>query len=135
MNLNAIGTVLVDTDVVVDPARLSMLATALGTASAAETALRVPFFGPTAAGQDSVVKPLGMDLRRALQGGQSYEWHRAFVSGETIRLTVLVEDIIDKGTMHLATVLSEYRDSGGKLVQCQRTVFVERRGSAQGENG
>lgn len=135
MNLNAIGAVLVDTEVVVDPARLALLAKALGTDSAAETALRVPFFGPTAAGQDSVVKPLGMDLRRALQGGQSYEWHRAFVPGETIRLTVRVEDIIDKGTMHLATVLSEYRGIDGKLVQCQRTVFVERRGTAQGENG
>jgi hypothetical protein len=135
MNQNTLGAVLVDTEVVVDPARLALLASALGTDTARETALRVPFFGPTAAGQDSIVKPLGMDLRRALQGGQSYEWHRAFVPGETIRLTVSIEDIIDKGTMHLATVLSEYRGIDGELVQRQRTIFIERREATAGAAG
>lgn len=126
MNLDSKGTVLVDTELLVDPDRLSKLAKALGTESAAETALKVPFFGPTAAGQDSVVAPLGMDLHRALQGGQSYEWHRSFIPGETVAVTVSVEDLIDKGTLQLATVLSEYRAADGELIQRQRTVFVER---------
>ena len=91
MNLNIRGTVLVETELVVEPARVEQLAKALGTNSGAETALRVPFFGPTAAGQDSVVGPLEMDLRRALQGGQSYEWHRAFVPGETVKVTISVQ--------------------------------------------
>ncbi len=126
MNLETKGQILVDTDLVVDEDRLSLLAAAIGTDTAKETARRVAFFGPTAAGQDTVVGPLEMDLSRALQGGQSYEWHRSFVPGETIHLTVSVEDIIDKGTLELATVLSEFRDSDGELVQRQRTTFVER---------
>jgi hypothetical protein len=126
MNIEIKGKVLVDAELVVETERLAQLADAIGTKSASETAMLVPFFGPTAAGQDSVVGPLEMSLQRGLQGGQSYEWHRAFVPGETVRVTVVVEDILDKGTMHLATVLSEYRGVGGELIQRQRTVFVER---------
>ena len=91
-----------------------------------DTALLAPFFGPTAAGQDSVVGPLQMDLSRALQGGQSYEWHRPFRVGETVRLTVTIEDILDKTTLHLATVLAEFRGVDGELIQRQRTTFIER---------
>ncbi|MGF1597126.1 MAG: MaoC family dehydratase N-terminal domain-containing protein [Acidimicrobiales bacterium] len=126
MNLDTKGQVLVETELVVEPALLALLADAIGTETAAQTAAMVPFFGPTAAGQDSVVAPLDMDLRRVLQGGQSYEWHRAFVPGETVKLTVSVEDIIDKTSLQLATVLSEYRGADGELIQRQRTVFVER---------
>jgi hypothetical protein len=67
-----------------------------------------------------------MDLTRALQGGQSYEWHRAFVPGETVRFVVVLEDILDKGTLHLATVRAEFHGADGELIQRQRTVFVER---------
>ncbi|MEM7095847.1 MAG: MaoC family dehydratase N-terminal domain-containing protein [Actinomycetota bacterium] len=126
MDLASKGQVLVDTTVVVDPAKLELLTDAIGTDTAATTARFVPFFGPTVAGQDSVVGPLEMSLQRGLQGGQSYEWHRAFEPGETVQVTISVEDILDKGTMHLATVLSEYRDTEGDLIQRQRTVFVER---------
>lgn len=132
MNLDSKGQVLVDTELVVDPDRLALLADAIGTKTAAQTALLVPFFGPTAAGQDSVVAPLDMDLRRALQGGQSYEWHRAFVPDERVRVTISVEDIIDKGPLQLATVLSEYRANDGELIQRQRTVFVERSEAVEG---
>lgn len=131
MNLDTKGQVLVETELVVDPERLALLADAIGTETAGQTAAMVPFFGPTAAGQDSVVAPLDMDLRRALQGGQSYEWHRAFVPGETVKLTVTVEDIIDKTSIQLATVLSEYRGADGELIQRQRTVFVERAETAE----
>lgn len=126
MKLDLLGETLVDTELVVDPARLDQLAAAIGTDTAAETARRVAFFGPTAGGEDSVIGPLEMDLTRALQGGQSYEWHRAFVPGETVRFVVVLEDIIDKGSLHLATVRSEYYGADGALIQRQRTVFIER---------
>ena len=132
MNLDTKGTVLVETELVVDPERLALLADAIGTDTASQTAAMVAFFGPTAAGQDSVVAPLDMDLRRALQGGQSYEWHRAFVPGETVTVTVSVANIIDKATLQLATVLSEYRAADGELIQRQRTVFVERAEHVEG---
>lgn len=126
MNLNMLGQVVVDTDLVVDGARIEQLARAIATPTAMDTALLAPFFGPTAAGQDSVVGPLQMDLSRALQGGQSYEWHRPFRVGETVRLTVTIEDILDKTTLHLATVLAEFRGVDGELIQRQRTTFIER---------
>lgn len=126
MNLSTLGEVVVDTELVVDEQSVRLLADAIGTPTAMETALRVPFFGPTAGGQDSVVGPLNMDLRRALQGGQSYEWHRPFELGETVRCIVTIEDILDKGAMHLATVLAEFRDRDGELIQRQRTTFIER---------
>lgn len=126
MNLDTLGTVIVDTELVVDEARVQQLVKAIGTPTALETALRTPFFGPTAAGQYSVVGPLEMDLSRALQGGQSYEWHRPFRIGETVRLTVTIEDILDKTTLHLATVLAEFRGLDGELIQRQRTSFIER---------
>lgn len=129
MNLDTLGKVVVDTELIVDEDDVRRLADAIGTPNAMHTALRVPFFGPTAAGQDSVVGPLDMDLRRALQGGQSYEWHRPFRTGERVRMTVSIEDILDKGTLHLATVLSEFRDADGAIIQRQRTTFIERAGS------
>lgn len=125
MNLDTLGKVIVETDLVVEPDSLQQLAEAIGTDTAAATAARVPFFGPTAAGQDSVVEPIDMDLSRTLQGGQAYEFHRAFTPGETVRLTVSVEDILDKGSFQLATVLSEFRGADGDLIQRQRTTFVE----------
>ncbi len=125
MKLETLGQVLVETELVVEPEKLDKLANAIGTETAADTAARVPFFGPTAAGQDSVVTPLDMDLSRALQGGQAYEWHRAFVPGERVIVRVSVEDILDKGAFQLATVLSEFRGRDGGLIQRQRTVFVE----------
>jgi hypothetical protein len=125
MNLDTLGKVIVETDLVVEPDQLEQLAAAIGTETGAATATMLPFFGPTAAGQDSVVGPIGMDLARTLQGGQAYEWHRAFSRGETVRLTVSVEDILDKGSFQLATVLSEFRGADGELIQRQRTTFVE----------
>lgn len=126
MNLDAKGRTVVDTELVVDPGKLELLERAIGTATAATTARLVPFFGPTAAGQDSVVEPLGLDLSRALQGGQAYEWHRPFEPGETIRFRVRIEDIFDRGDMQVATVVSEYEGVDGKLIQRQQTVFIER---------
>ena len=127
MNLDTLGQVLVDTEVVVEPDAVRQLAEAIGTPTAGETALRLPFFGPTAGGGDSVVGPIDLSLERGLAGGQSFEWHRSFRPGERVSVVVSVEDIIDKGTLHLATVLSEYRGADGELIQRQRTIFVERK--------
>ena len=126
MNLERLGTILVEDTLVVDEAKIRRLADAIGTATALQTALLVPFFGPTAAGQDSVVAALEMDLSKALQGGQSYEWHRPFKLGETVQLKVICEDLLVKGANHLAMVKSEYRAADGELIQRQRTTFLER---------
>lgn len=126
MNLEVKGDTVVDTTVVVEARNLHLLERALGTASAAETARLVPFFGPTAAGQDAVIGPLGLDLRRALHGGQSYEWHRPFLPGERVGLRVRIEDIAVREAVSIATVVSEYRSTDGELIQRQQTTFVER---------
>lgn len=126
MNLDVAGQKIVDTELVVDPEQLARLAAAIGTASAAETALLVPFFAATAAGQDSVIGPLGLDLSRGLQGGQAFEWHRPFRVGETVRLQVVVADLYEKNATQFATVLAEFRSADGELIQRQRTMFIER---------
>lgn len=126
MNRNVVGQKIVDTDVVVDPERLRRLSAAIGTDSASDTALLVPFFAATAAGQDSVIGPLGLDLSRGLQGGQAFEWHRPFRVGETVRLQVVVADLYEKNATQFATVLAEFRGADGELIQRQRTMFIER---------
>ncbi len=67
MNPHVAGQTIVDVDLVVDPASLEHLTAAVGSATAAQTAPLVPFFAATAAGQDSVVGPLELDLSRALR--------------------------------------------------------------------
>jgi len=126
MNVAVAGQKIVDTEVVVDPAKVVHLSEALGTDSAPDTALLIPFFAATAAGQDSVVGPLGLDLSRALQGGQAFEWHRPFRVGETVHLQVVVADLYEKRSTQVATVLAEFRGADGDLIQRQRILFIER---------
>lgn len=126
MNLAVAGRKIVDTELVVDPAKLAHLSTAIGTDSAQATALLVSFFAATAAGQDSVIGPLELDLSRALQGGQGFEWHRPFRVGETVHLEVVVADLYEKNSTQYATVIAEFRGADGELIQRQRTMFIER---------
>lgn len=126
MNRNVVGQKIVEVDLVVDPERLRRLSAAIGTDSASDTALLVPFFAATAAGGDSVIGPLGLDLSRGLQGGQAFEWHRPFRVGETVRLQVVVADLYEKNATQFATVLAEFRGADGELIQRQRTMFIER---------
>jgi acyl dehydratase len=126
LNLDMVGQKIVDTELVVDPERLRQLSGAIATGSASQTALLVPFFAATAAGQDSVIGPLGLDLSRGLQGGQAFEWHRPFRVGETVRLNVVVADLYEKNATQFATVLAEFRATDGELIQRQRTMFIER---------
>ena len=126
MNLAVAGQKIVDVDVMVDPAKLAHLCAALGTDSAAATALLVPFFAATAAGQDSVIGPLELDLGRTLQGGQAFEWHRPFRIGETVHLQIVIADLYEKNSTQFATVIAEFRGGDGELIQRQRTMFIER---------
>jgi acyl dehydratase len=126
MNLDVVGQKIVDTELVVDPTKLEHLTAALGTESATTTALLLPFFAATAAGESSVIGPLGLDLRRALQGGQAFEWHRPFREGETVRLQVVVADLFEKASSAFATLVAEFRSADGELIQRQQIVFIER---------
>jgi acyl dehydratase len=126
VNIDVKGRTVVDTELTVDPDRLRLLEEAIGTPTAAMTARLVPFFGPTAAGQDSVIEPLGIDLSKALQGGQAYEWHRPFEPGEKVRMRVRIEDVFDRGDMQIATVVAEYESIDGEPIQRQQTIFIER---------
>ncbi len=134
MNRETLGRVLVDTELTVDPENLAGLSAAIGSRTGGSTATLLPFFGPTLAGQDSVTGPLGLDLRRTLQGGQSYEWHRPFRPGETVRVIIDVEDIVEKQNLDLVTVRAVFRDSDGELIQRQRTVFVQRHDTVEEES-
>lgn len=126
MNRNVAGQKIVDAELVVDPARLEQLAAAVGTAGAARSALLMPFFAATAAGQSSVVGPIELDMTRALQGGLSFEWHRPFRPGETVRLQVEVLDVLEKPGSAVATLVGEFRAVDGELIQRQQVVFIER---------
>ncbi len=130
MNPQSKGRTVVDEWVTVDPAKLDTLEKAIGTSTAEQTALLVPFFGPTAGGERVVIDALGMDLSKALQGSQAYEWHRPFEKGERVHMTIKIEDLVNRGVMEIATVLAEFRDGGGRLVQRQRTLFIERHADA-----
>ena len=130
MDEGAKGRTLVETERHLDDTTLGGLERAVGTSTGMETATLVPFFGPTVAGERTVVDGLGLDLSKALLGGQSYEWVRPFTPGEKVTVKVVVEDIYQKGPMQFGIVVSEFRDDRGELVQRQRTTFIERGGGS-----
>lgn len=127
MRLDAKGTTLAEEEVVVRPDQLEDVELAIGTPTAGVTATLVPFFGPTAAGGESVVVDgLGMDLQRALLAGLEYEWTRPFVEEEPIRVRVHVQDVFEKGSNHFGIVVAEFHNEQGELVQRQTATFIER---------
>ena len=79
----------------------------------AQTATLVPFFGPSIQGEAFVRDRLDIDMSRALMAGIGYEWRRPFEVGETVDITLLVEDIYDKGGNTFAIVATEFRDAAG----------------------
>lgn len=129
MRPDAKGTVLYEGTKQVDAERVSKLAEALGTNSAPQTALLVPFFGPTVGGEDCVVDPdgLGLDLSHTLLGGVSYECARAFRPDESVHVRVHVENTFAKGANDFAVVASEFTGDDGDLIQRQTATFIERR--------
>ncbi len=126
MNPSSKGRTVVDVTREVTSAHLRDVASAIGTESATETARLVPWFGPTAEGEQRLLDVLELDLSRALLAGQSYTWTRPFQAGETVSLKVVIDDVYDKGSNTFGIVKTEIRDAGGDLVQEQRTTFIER---------
>jgi acyl dehydratase len=126
---DAEGSVLVESEEVISARRLDALSTTLGTASAAQTATLVPFFGPTVAGESTVVDGLGMDLSRTLLGGLGYRWVRPFVVGEHVRCRVIVEQVYERGSNTFAVVTTDFTDPSGALIQRQTATFIERAAS------
>lgn len=128
MRLDAKGTVLFDGEQDVSAEHLRNLCTAIGTETAHATATIAPFFGPTVGGETTVTNPagLGLDLSRALLGGVSYEWSRAFTPGENVRIRVVVDDVYTKGSNTFGVVAAEFTDAGGSRIHRQTATFIER---------
>lgn len=126
MKLDAAGATVHEGPMVVSEARTDQLAQALGTISGAHTATLVPFFGPTVAGETQFVDVLGLDLTRAMLGGLSYEWNRAFQPGETVEVKVFIDKVVDKGANRFGTVVAEFHGAEGALIQRQSSTFIER---------
>lgn len=126
MHEHAKGSLLCEVREVVSTARLRALARAIGTESGEQTATLISFFGPTVAGEGTVVDGLGLDLSRALLGGVAYEWTRPFRPEEEVQVRVTVEDVYSRGRNQFGIVVAEFRDSADELIQRQTTTFVER---------
>lgn len=126
MDLQAKGRIVHEADMRVEPMKLAELEAAIGTPTAAETASLVLWFGATVGGDEALVAALGMDLRRALLAGHRYDWVRPFVPGEIVHTRLVVEDVFEKGSNHLAVLLAEFFDDAQHLIQAQHTTFIER---------
>ena len=110
----------------VDPQKLHEVATALDSATAAETATLVPFFGVTVGGEERIVEALQLDLARSLMAGISYEWVRPFRAQESVVVEVSVEDFYEKSGMQFVVILIRFADESGETIQMQRATFVEK---------
>jgi hypothetical protein len=126
MDLGAKGQIVYEAELRVEPIKLAELQAAIGTATSASTASLVPWFGATIGGDERLVKALDMDLGRALLSGHRYEWKRAFRVGETIRASLAVADVYEKGNNQFAVLIAEFHDESGELIQTQQTTFIER---------
>jgi acyl dehydratase len=120
------GQTLFEVQRTIDEPKLGELATALDSATAAETATLVPFFGPTVPGEALFVDLLGLDLTRALLAGISYSFARPFQAGESVTIKVSVEDFYEKSGMQFVVVLTEATDAAGELVHAHKATFIER---------
>jgi len=129
MNESAKATVLFSGAYRVAAEKLTEMETAIGSPTAGVTARRVPFFGPVIAGETNLITALGLRMDRGLLVGQDYEWGRPVEADEVLQVEIRVEDVFTKGTSQFGVVLTEAFDADGKLVQRQRTTFIERLGS------
>jgi hypothetical protein len=123
------GAIVFEGEEIVTSERLSKLAAALSSDSAAGTATLVPWFGPTVAGEKQFVEILGLDLSHALLAGLSYKWERAFVPEETVAVKVFIERVFDKGSNRFGVVVAEFSDKAGALIQRQSATFIEPTGA------
>jgi hypothetical protein len=129
MKPDAAGVVIHQGEAIVSGARIRGVAQALASASGAETATLVPWFGPTVAGEQQFVTALGLDLTKALLGGLSYQWERPFQVEETVGVKVFVQSVTDKGTNRFGVVVSEFNDKSGRLIHRQSATFIETMGT------
>ena len=135
MNQTAKGAILVEGEKTINQDKLDEMATALATDTAAVTATFLPFFGVAMGGEGAVVAVLQADPGRSLMVGQSYEFTRPFEAGERVSARVFVEDVYQRGANEFATVVSEFRDTDGGLIQRQRATFIEMARPAPTEEG
>ena len=126
MDLGSKGRIVHEAELRVEPVKLAELEAAIGTPTAAATASLVPWFGATIGGDERLVKALDMDLSRALLSGHRYEWTRPFEVGETVKASLTVAEVYEKGNNQFAVLITEFRDGNGELIQTQHTTFVER---------
>ena len=73
---------------------------------------------------------LGIDRRRALHGGQRYEWHEPLAWDEALSVTATVETIAEKqgrsGRIRFAEVALDYARADGTKVLREITRLIER---------
>jgi len=120
------GTTLFEVQRTIDEQKLEELATALDSATAAQTATLVPFFGPTIPGEALFVDLLGIDLTRALLAGISYSFARPFRVGESVNVKVSVEDFYEKSGMQFVVILTEATGTDGEAIHSHKATFIER---------
>lgn len=126
MRQDAMGSTIADEQLEFSAATADAFGAAIGTSTASATATLVPWFGAVVGGEATAVEGLGLDLTRALLAGIDYEWTRPFVSGETVRARVVVEDVFTKGAHQFGVLVAEFTASDGQLVQRQKVTFIER---------
>jgi acyl dehydratase len=80
--------------------------------------------------QAGFVARLGLDIRRIVMGGVSWEYRRPLHAGETLRAVRTVESDVWKdsrsGRMRLVGLVTEFTGGDGEVVLLQRETLIER---------
>src|SRR6266550_6065260 len=81
---------------------------------------------------DGGISRLGLDLRRLLHGGTSWEYVRPLCAGDELKAERRVADVATKegkrgGAMTVVEIETVYRDADGGVVLRQRDTLLERR--------
>lgn len=126
MNAQMLGKTLLRTQTRAHAVKIDELQALLGTASAAQTARLVPFFGPTVAGEAAFVQALGLNLDRALLAGHALDFERPFVPDEPVDVELVLAEYSEKNNMQFGTIETRFSTPGGELIQRQKTTFIER---------
>ena len=120
------GKVLLSIQTRAHAVKIDELAALLGTASGAQTARLVPFFGPCIAGEAAFVEALGLNLDRALLGGHAVDFDRPFVPDEPLHVEMRLADYSEKNGMQFGTIETRFCTPRGEEIQLQTTTFIER---------
>jgi acyl dehydratase len=71
---------------------------------------------------------LGLDYTRMVHGLQSFTYVRPVCAGDTLALTVTIDDIMDRAGNDFLTVRAEVAGEGGELICTTSAQLVVRRG-------